>query len=168
MPVCAGLVIWGLLDGATRGRCLIVLWGRGALCQWTGFRYTAVVVAVLYMPGCGLGGIWICTLYFLLCVCSMYRHWYWRQWYGVRHFAFRGPVSLGAWSTSHGPWAAWRPEWLVNAGCVDVYIRNLMHVGHRSAVLCLLITLLGFVLVLHRTQTGNDFINLKEIVNLYL
>ena len=37
---------------------------------------------------------------------------------------------------------------------------NLMHVGHRSAVLCLLLTLLGFVLTLHRT--GNDFINLTE------
>ena len=35
---------------------------------------------------------------------------------------------------------------------------NLMRVGHRSAVLCLLLTLLGFVLTLHRT--GNDFINL--------
>ena len=35
---------------------------------------------------------------------------------------------------------------------------NLMHVGHRSAVLCLLLTLLGFVFTLHRT--GNDFINL--------
>ena len=33
-----------------------------------------------------------------------------------------------------------------------------MHVGHRSAVLCLLLTLLGFVFTLHRT--GNDFINL--------
>ena len=33
-----------------------------------------------------------------------------------------------------------------------------MHVGHRSAVLCLLVTLLGFVFTLHRT--GNDFINL--------
>ena len=31
MPVCAGLGCWGMLDGATRGRCLIVLWGRGAL-----------------------------------------------------------------------------------------------------------------------------------------
>ena len=28
------------------------------------------------------------------------------QWYGVRHFGFRGPVSLGAWSTWPGPWAA--------------------------------------------------------------
>ena len=36
---------------------------------------------------------------------------------------------------------------------------NLIHVGHRSAVLCLLLTLLGFVFTLHRT--GNDFINLK-------
>ena len=33
-----------------------------------------------------------------------------------------------------------------------------MHVVHRSDVLCLLLTLLGFVLTLHRT--GNDFINL--------
>ena len=128
MPVCAGLVVWGMLDGATRGRCLIGLWGRGALsvdwfwvhgsyggrglhawlwpgrhlnlciildgathgrclivlwgrealCQRTGFRNTAVVVAVGCMPGCGLGGIWICTLYFWLCVSSMYGHWYWR------------------------------------------------------------------------------------------
>ena len=55
------LVVWGMLDGATRGRCLIVLWGRER-CQRTG--YTAVMVAVVCMPGCGLGGIWICTLYF--------------------------------------------------------------------------------------------------------
>ena len=55
------LVVWGMLDSATRGRCLIVLWGRER-CQRTG--YTAVVVAVGCMPGCGLGGIWICTLYF--------------------------------------------------------------------------------------------------------
>ena len=47
------------------------------------------------------------------------------QWYGVRHFGFRGPVSLGAWSTWRGPWAAGRPEWRVNACCVDVYIREL-------------------------------------------
>ena len=32
------------------------------------------------------------------------------QWYGVRHFGFRGPVSLGAWSTWRGPWAAGRLE----------------------------------------------------------
>ena len=37
---------------------------------------------------------------------------------------------------------------------------NLMHVGHRSAVLCLLLTLLGFAFTLHRT--GNDFINLTR------
>ena len=125
MPVCAGLVVWGMLDGATRGRCLIVLWGRGALsadwfgvrtrqlwwpwfaclaasweafefvhyildgatrgrclivlwgrgalCQRTGFRYTAVVVAVGCMPGCGLGGIWMCTLYYYwLCVFNVW------------------------------------------------------------------------------------------------
>ena len=173
MPVCAGLVVWGMLDGATRGRCLIVLWGRGALsvdwfgvrtrqlwwpwfaclaaaweafefvhyildgatrgrclivlwgrgalCQRTGFRYTAVVVAVGCMPGCGLGGIWMCTLYFWTFVSSMYGHWYWRA--VVR--GFRGLLSLGAWSTWRGPWAAGRPEWRVNAGCVDVYIREL-------------------------------------------
>ena len=107
MPVCAGLVVWGTLDGATRGRCLIVLWGRGALCQRTGFQYTAVVVAVGCMPGCGLGGIWMCTLYYWLCVSSMYEHWYWRAvvrgpsfWIsragesgGVVHVAW----SLGGW-----------------------------------------------------------------------
>ena len=60
MPVCAVLVVWGMLDGATRGRCLIVLWGRER-CQRTG--YTAVMVAMVCMPGCGLGGIWICTLH---------------------------------------------------------------------------------------------------------
>ena len=47
------------------------------------------------------------------------------QWYGVRHFGFRGSVSLGAWSTWRGPWAAGRPEWRVNADCVDVYIQEL-------------------------------------------
>ena len=114
-----------ILDGATRGRCLIVLWGQGALCQLAGFRYTAVVVAVRCMPGWGLGGICICTLYFWLCVSSMYGHWYWRAvlqgpsfWIlragesgGVVHVA-----SLGGWD---------RPEWRVNAGCVDVCIREL-------------------------------------------
>ena len=59
MPVCTGLV-WGMLDGATRGRSLIVLWGRER-CPRIG--YTAVMVAVVCMPGCGLGGIWICTLH---------------------------------------------------------------------------------------------------------
>ena len=75
LPVCTGLVVWGMLDGATRGRCLIVLWGRGALCQRTGFGYTAVMVAMVYMPGCSLGGIWMWTLYHWLCVCSMSGHW---------------------------------------------------------------------------------------------
>ena len=60
MPVCTGLV-WGMLDGATCGRCLIVLWGRER-CPRIG--YTAVMVAVVCMPGSGMGGIWICTLYF--------------------------------------------------------------------------------------------------------
>ena len=50
-----------ILDGATCGRCLIVLWGWER-CPRIG--YTAVMVAVVCMPGCGLGGIWICTLYF--------------------------------------------------------------------------------------------------------
>ena len=148
-----------ILDGATRGRCLIVLWGRGALCQRAGFRYTAVVVAVGCMPGCGLGGIWICTLYSWLCVSSMYGHWYWRAVVRVRHFGFRGPVSLGAWSTWRGPWAAGTGrsgEWMP-AVLMFTY-GNLMLVRHRSAVLCLLLTLLGFVLTLH--WTGNDFINL--------
>ena len=98
------LVVWGMLDGATRGRCLIVLWGRER-CQRTG--YTAVMVAVGCMPGYGLGGIWMCTLYFWTFVSSMYGHWYWRAvvrgpsfWIsragesgGVVHVAW----SLGSW-----------------------------------------------------------------------
>ena len=45
----------------------------GALCQRTGFRYTAVVVAVGCMPGRGLGGIWMCTLYYYwLCVFNVW------------------------------------------------------------------------------------------------
>ena len=101
------LVVWGMLDGATRGRCLIVLWGRGALCQRAGFWYTAVVMAVGCMPGCGLGGIWMCTVYYIDFVSSMYGHWYWRAvvlgpsfWIsragesgGVVHVAW----SLGSW-----------------------------------------------------------------------
>ena len=93
-----------ILDGATRGRCLIVLWGRER-CQGTG--YTAVMVAVGCMPGYGLGGIWMCTLYFWTFVSSMYGHWYWRAvvrgpsfWIsragesgGVVHVAW----SLGSW-----------------------------------------------------------------------
>ena len=93
-----------ILDGATRCRCLIVLWGRER-CQRTG--YTAVVVAVGCMPGYGLGGIWMCTLYFWTFVSSMYGHWYWRAvlrgpsfWIsragesgGVVHVAW----SLGSW-----------------------------------------------------------------------
>ena len=93
-----------ILDGATRGRCLIVLWGRER-CQRTG--YTAVMVAVGCMPGYGLGGIWMCTLYFWTFVSSMYGHWYWRAvvrgpslWIsragesgGVVHVAW----SLGSW-----------------------------------------------------------------------
>ena len=195
MPVCAGLVVWGMLDGATRGRCLIVLWGRER-CQRTG--YTAVMVAVVCMPGFGLWGIddahyifWTLrrrlssvshacqrwTWLFGACWTALHvvgvslfceagsavsglvtRQLWWPwvaclataweafecvhyifellclqcmdigidgQWYGVRHFGFRGPVSLGAWSTWRGPWAAGRPEWRVNAGCVDVYIREL-------------------------------------------
>ena len=124
--------VYCILDGATRGRCLIVLWGRGALCQRAGFRYTAVVVAVGCMPGCGLGGIWMCTyihVYYIDFVSSMYGHWYWRAVVRGPSFwisrAGDPPVSLGAWSTWRGPWAAGRPEWRVNAGCVDVYLREL-------------------------------------------
>ena len=102
--------VYCILDGATRGRCLVVLWGRGALCQWAGFRYKAVVVAVGCMPGFGLGGIWMCTyihVYYIDFVSSMYGHWYWRAvvrgpsfWIsragesgGVVHVAW----SLGSW-----------------------------------------------------------------------
>ena len=148
-----------ILDGATRGRCLIVLWGRGALCQRAGFRYTAVVVAVGCMPGCGLGGIWMCTLYYhWLCVFNV--------WTLVLTDSGTGSVILdfaGRWVWGHGPrgvvpgqLGGQSGEWMP-AVLMFTY-GNLMHVEHRSAVLCLLLTLLGFVLTLHRT--GNDFINL--------
>ena len=148
-----------ILDGATCGRCLIVLWGRGALCQRAGFRYTAVVVAVGCMPGCGLGGIWMCTLYYYwLCVFNV--------WTLVLTGSGTGSVILdfaGRWVWGRGPrgvvpgqLGGRSGEWMP-AVLMFTY-GNLMHVGHRSAVLCLLLTLLGFVFTLHRT--GNDFINL--------
>ena len=117
-----------ILDGATRGRCLIVceagercvsglalgtrqLWWPWVAClaaAWEAFEcvhiYMYIILTLcLQCMDIGIDG----------------------QWYGVRHFGFRGPVSLGAWSTWRGPWAAGRPEWRVNAGCVDVYIREL-------------------------------------------
>ena len=64
----------------------------------------------------------------------------------------------GLWVWGHGPRSmvpgllggrSW--EWTL--AVVMFTYRNLMH------VLCLLITLLAFVITLHRTQTGNDFIN---------
>ena len=210
MPVCAGLVVWGMLDGATRGRCLIVLWGRGALSAdwfWVHGSYGGrglhawlrpgrhldlyiVFWTALHMVGvslfCEAGERCVSGLAFgtrqlwwpwVACLAAAWEafesvHYIFDfvclqcmdigidgQWYGVRHFGFRGPVSLGAWSTWRGPWAAGTGrsgEWMP-AVLMFTY-GNLMHVGHRSAVLCLLLTLLGFVLTLHRT--GNDFINL--------
>ena len=146
-----------MLDGATRGRCLIVLWGRER-CQRTG--YTAVMVAVVCMPGWGLGGIWMCTLYYYwLCVFNV--------WTLVLTGSSTGSVILdfaGRWVWGRGPrgvvpgqLGGRSGEWMP-AVLMFTY-GNLMHVGHRSAVLCLLLTLLGFVFTLHRT--GNDFINLK-------
>ena len=101
-----------ILDGATRGRCLIVLWGRGALCQRAGFRYTAVVVAVGCMPGCGLGGIWMCTyihVHYIDFVSSMYGHWYWRAVvrgpsFSISRAGESGGVVHVAWSL--GSWEA--------------------------------------------------------------
>ena len=123
------------------------------------FRYTAVVVAVGCMPGCGLGGIWMCTLYYYwLCVFNV--------WTLVLTSSVTGSVILdfaGRWVWGRGPrgvvpgqLGGRSGEWMP-AVLMFTY-GNLMHVGHRSAVLCLLLTLLGFVLTLHRT--GNDFINL--------
>ena len=179
MPVCAGLVVWGMLDDATRGRCLIVLWGRGALSAdlfwvhgsyggsglhawlWPGRHLNLYIVfwTALHVVGVSLfceagercvSGLalgarqlwwpWVACLaaaweafecvhiymYIILTLCLQCMDiGIDGQWYGVRHFGFRGPVSLGAWSTWRGPWAAGRPEWRVNAGCVDVYIREL-------------------------------------------
>ena len=121
-----------ILDGATRGRCLIVgeageRCARGAV--------SAGWLLLLVHGSCGGRGLhaWLrpgrhLNLYIIslltLCLQCMDIG-IDGQWYGVRHFGFRGPVSLGAWSTWRGPWAAGRPEWRVNAGCVDVYIREL-------------------------------------------
>ena len=84
----------------------------------------------------------------------MYGHWYWRA-------VVRGP---SFWISRAGESGGVVPgqlggrsgEWMP-AVLMFTY-GNLMHVGYRSAVLCLLLTLLGFVLTLHRT--GCDFINL--------
>ena len=119
-----------ILDGATRGRCLIVLWGREALCQPRGVSGLAFGTRQLCWPWVAcLAAAWEAfeSVHYIIIdfVSSMYGHWYWRTVVRVRHFGFRGPVSLGAWSTWRGPWAAGRPEWRVNAGCVDVYIREL-------------------------------------------
>ena len=114
-----------ILDGATRGRCLIV-------CE-AGERLSAGWLLV--HGSCGGRGLhaWLrpgrhlnvyIILLLTLCLQCMDIG-IDGQWYWVRHFGFRGPVSLGAWSTWRGPWAAGRPEWRVNAGCVDVYIREL-------------------------------------------
>ena len=111
------------------------------------------------MPGCGLGGIWMCTLYYYwLCVFNV--------WTLVLTGSGTGSVILdfaGRWVWGRGPrgvvpgqLGGRSGEWMP-AVLMFTY-GNLMHVGHRSAVLCLLLTLLGFVLTLHRT--GNDFINL--------
>ena len=58
-------------------------------------------------------------------VSSMYGHWYWRAVvrgpsFWISRAGESGGVVHVAWS-----WAAGRPEWRVNAGCVDVYIREL-------------------------------------------
>ena len=111
------------------------------------------------MPGCGLGGIWMCTLYhYWLCVFNV--------WTLVLTGSGTGSVILdfaGRWVWGRGPrgvvpgqLGGRSGEWMP-AVLMFTY-GNLMHVGHRSAVLCLFLTLLGFVLTLHRT--GNDFINL--------
>ena len=177
MPFCAGLVVWGMLDGATRGRCIIVLWGRGALsADWfcvhgsyggrglhawlrpgRHLNLYIVFLTALHVVGVSLfceagercvSGLafgtrqlwWPWVVYawlrpgrhlnvyiiLLLTLCLQCMDiGIDGQWYGVRHFGFRGPVSLGAWSTWRGPWAAGRPEWRVSAGCVYVYIREL-------------------------------------------
>ena len=115
-----------ILDGATRGRCLIVLWGRERCVSGLAFG-----TRQLWWPWVAcLAAAWEafeCVHYIIidfLCLQCMDIG-IDGQWYWVRHFGFRRPVSLGAWSTWRGPWAAGRPEWRVNAGCVDVYIREL-------------------------------------------
>ena len=117
-----------ILDGATRGRCLIVCEARercvsglalGTRQLW--WPWVACLAAAWEAFECVHIYMYIILTLCLQCMDIGIDG----QWYGVRHFGFRGPVSLGAWSTWHGPWAAGRPEWRVNAGCVDVYIREL-------------------------------------------
>ena len=117
-----------ILDGATRGRCLIVLWGRERCVSGLAFGtrqlwwpWVACLAAAWEAFECVHIYMYIILTLCLQCMDIGIDG----QWYGVRHFGFRGPVSLGAWSTWRGPWAAGRPEWRVNAGCVDVYIREL-------------------------------------------
>ena len=113
------------------------------------------------MPGCGLGGIWMCTY-----TCILYWLCVFNVWTLVLTGSGTGSVILdfaGRWVWGRGPrgvvpgqLGGWSGEWMP-AVLMFTY-GNLMHVGHRSAVLCLLLTLLGFVFTLHRT--GDDFINL--------
>ena len=119
------LVVWGMLDGAIRGRCLIVCEAGSAVsADWLLVHgsYGGRGLHAWLRPGRHLN-VYI-TLLLTLCLQCMDIG-IDGQWYGVRHFGFRGPVNLGAWSTWRGPWAAGRPEWRVIAGCVDVYIREL-------------------------------------------
>ena len=156
----SALDLFGACWTALHGVGVSLFCEAGERCQWTGFGYTAVMVAVVCMPGCGLGGIWMCTLYYYwLCVFNV--------WTLVLTGSGTGSVILdfaGRWVWGRGPrgvvpgqLGGRSGEWMP-AVLMFTY-GNLMHVGHRSAVLCLLLTLLGFVLTLHRT--GNDFINLK-------
>ena len=179
MPVCAGLVVWGMLDGATRGRCLIVLWGRGALSvDWfwvhgsyggrglhawlrpgrhldlyivfwmalhvvgvslfceAGKRCVSHVVSADWLSvhgSCGGRGLhaWLrpgrhlnvyIILLLTLCVFNV--------WTLILTGSGAGSVILdfaGRWVWGRGPRGVvpGRPEWQVNASCVDVYIREL-------------------------------------------
>ena len=106
MPVCTGLV-WGMLDGATRGRCLIVLWGRERCPRISGFVHCILdgatrgrCLIVLWGRERCVSGLafgtrqlwwpWVaclaaaweafeCVHYIIIdFVSSMYGHWYWR------------------------------------------------------------------------------------------
>ena len=114
-----------ILDGATRGRCLIVLWGRERCVSGLAFG-----TRQLWWPWVAcLAAAWEayeCVHYIIIdFVSSMYGHWYWRTVVRGPSFWISRAGESGAWSTWRGPWAAGRLEWRVNAGCVDVYIREL-------------------------------------------
>ena len=126
MPVCAGLVVWGMLDA-------LHVAGVSSFCEAGERCVSGLAFGTwhLWWPWftC-LAAAWEAYEFILYYIIDSVHVQYLdtgsdRQWNVVRHFGFCWPVSLGAWSTWRGPWAAEGLDWRVNAGCVDVYILEL-------------------------------------------